>query len=225
MWVTRFWLNTVSWIEKHILGLTFEVRGKEHIPTDTNYILAAKHQSAYETMKLHHLLGDPTVVLKKELLNIPLFGAFLKKIDVIAIDRKDKESAMQSIIDGAKRMKNKKRPVVIFPQGTRVAPHETPKNKPYKGGIIKMYKHSGMPVVPLALNSGLFWGRNSFIKRPGRVIFEFLPAIESGLSDKNVIAAIEERIEEKTIELMIEAKAEHKYLTAPLPPKLITQDT
>ena len=123
LWVTCFWLNTVAWIEKHILGLHYEVRGKENIPTDTNYILAAKHQSAYETMKLHHLLGDPTVVLKKELLSIPIFGLFLKKIGVIAIDRNSKEAAIQSLIDGAKQMKHKKRPIVIFPQGTRVAPH------------------------------------------------------------------------------------------------------
>jgi 1-acyl-sn-glycerol-3-phosphate acyltransferase len=212
LWVTRFWLNTVAWIEKYILGLSYEVRGQEHIPTDTNYILAAKHQSAYETMKLHHLLGDPTVVLKKELLRIPIFGLFLKKVGVIAIDRNSKEAAMSSLIEGAKRMKDQNRPVVIFPQGTRVAPHETTKDKPYKGGIIKMYKHSDMPVVPLALNSGLFWGRNHFLKKPGKVIFEFLPPIESGLSDKNVIAAIEERLEEKTLQLMQEAKDELHYL-------------
>ena len=86
-----------------------------------------------------------------------------------------------------------------------------------------MYKHADMPIVPMALNSGLFWGRNHFFKKPGKVVFEFLPAIESGLSDKKVIAAIEERLEEKTYALMQEAKSNHKYLTAPLPPKLIAE--
>jgi len=210
--VTKFWLGTVALIEKHILGLSFEIRGKENIPQDSSYILAAKHQSAYETLKLHHLLDDPTIVLKKELLDIPLFGTFLKKLDVIAINRKSKEEAINSIIEGAKRMSDQERPIVIFPQGTRVNVNETTQDKPYKGGILKMYSNTDMPIVPLALNSGLFWGRNSFIKKPGKVIFEFLPAIESGLSDKKVMATIEERLEEKTISLMHEAKEAYPYL-------------
>ena len=225
LWVTHFWLGTVARIEKHILGLSFEVRGQEHIPLDGSYILAAKHQSAYETLKLHHLVGDPTVVLKKELLSIPLFGTFLNKLGVIAINRKNKEDAIKSIIEGAQRMNEQKRPVVIFPQGTRVAPHITTKEKPYKGGILKMYDNTDMPIIPLALNSGLFWGRNSFFKKPGIVIFEFLPPIETGLDNKKVMSVLENTLEAKTIELMIEAKENHAYLTDPLPPTLLSKDS
>ena len=216
----RFFVTGVEWIERNILGLTFEIRGREHIPDDDTYIVASKHQSAYETMKLHHLFDDPTIVCKRELLGIPIFGKFLSKIGVIPIDRGNKEEAIKAIVDGAQKMRDRKRPIVIYPQGTRVNVDTTAEKKPYKGGIVKMYKHTDLPIVPLALNSGMFWGRNSFIKRPGKVIFEFLPVIESGLPDKKVMKALEDRIEEKSHALMIEAQQEFKYLenTKLLPP-------
>lgn len=219
LWVTRLWLSIVYFLERTLAGLDFEIRGKEHIPNDPSYIVAAKHQSAYETMKLHYLFGDPTIVLKRELLKIPLFGKFLRKLDVIPIDRGNKEESIKSIIEGAERMKGQERPIIIFPQGTRVSVQKTVKDKPYKGGIVKMYQNSDMPVVPLALNSGMFWGRNSFLKKPGKVVFEFLPIIEQGLPDKKVMQAIEDRLEDKTYELMKEAKDKYPYLEAP-PKKL-----
>lgn len=224
LWVTKFYLNGVYLIEKYIAGLDFEVRGKEHLPQGYSYIVAAKHQSAYETLKLHHLFGDPTIVAKQALLNIPLFGKFMRKLDVIAINRDNKEEAMKSLINGANRMKEQKRPIVIFPQGTRVSVQTTINQKPYKGGIAKMYQSAGMPVVPLALNSGMFWARNSFFKKPGKVIFEFLPAIETGLPDKKMMKALEDRIEEKTLSLMQEAKENYPYLENPPQRKLITSD-
>ena len=206
---TKFYVRGVDWIEKNILGLTYEVRGIEHLPRDGTYIVAAKHQSAYETLKLHHLFGDPTIVLKRELLDIPIFGTFLKKLDVIPINRGNKEEAMTAIVTGATRMATQNRPIVIFPQGTRVHPNTTTEEKPYKGGIVKMYKNTNLPVIPLALNSGLFWGRNSFIKHPGTVVFEFLPPIEPGLPEKQVMKALEDRVEETSIALMNEAKEKH----------------
>jgi 1-acyl-sn-glycerol-3-phosphate acyltransferase len=208
----RLYANIVTLIEKYILGLTYEVRGLEYQPKSGTYIVAAKHQSAYETLKLFHLFGDPTIILKKELLSIPLFGIFLKKLDVIAIDRKNKESAINALIEGAKRMDKQGRPIIIFPQGTRVSPTTTSKEKPYKGGIVKMYKHADLPIIPMALNSGLFWGRNSFIKKPGKVIFEFLAPIEPGLDDRKVMKALEDRLEEKSIALRNEATNQYYYL-------------
>ena len=216
----RFYVKGVELIERYVLGLTYEIRGLEHKPKEGTYIVASKHQSAYETMKLHLLFGDPTIVCKRELLNIPIFGTFLKKIDVIAINRGNKEESIAAIINGAKKMRERNRPIVIFPQGTRVDVDATTKQKPYKGGIVKMYKHTDLVIAPLALNSGMFWGRNSFIKKPGKVIFEFLPVIESRLPDKKVMKALEDRIEEKSYALMMEAKQEFKYLenTKLLPP-------
>lgn len=210
--VTKFYLNTVAVMERLILNLKYEVRGLEHLPKTGTYIVAAKHQSAYETLKLHRLFGDPTIVLKRELMKIPIFGIFLKKLDVIAIDRGNKEESITNIIEGAKRMSAQGRPIIIFPQGTRVNVKTTAKEKPYKGGIVKMYTHANLPIIPLALNSGLFWGRNSFLKKPGTVVFEFLSPIEPGLPDKKVMRAIEDRLEENSIRLMGEAKERYPYL-------------
>lgn len=218
---TRFYLNVVAWIEKYILGLTYEIRGLEFKPDHGTYIVAAKHQSAYETLKLYHLFGDPTIVLKKELLSIPIFGSFLNKLDVIAIDRKNKEESITAILEGAKRMGKQNRPIVIFPQGTRTAVSATVKERPYKGGIVKMYANANIKVVPLALNSGMFWARNSFIKKPGKVIFEFLSPIEPGLPDKKVMKALEDRLEEKSILLMQEAKRDFSYLKKERIPQLL----
>jgi len=213
MRVIHFYLSTVLFLEKYVLGLTYEVRGIENIGHDGTFIVAAKHQSAYETLKLHFLLGDPTIVLKKELLSIPLFGEFLKKIDVIAIDRRNKEESINAIVEGANKMKESNRPILIFPQGTRVHPSMTSKDKSYKGGIAKMYSYTKLPIVPMALNSGLFWGRNSYIKRPGKVVFEFLPMIEAGLPEKQVMKTLEYRLEEKSIALMNEAKQGNMLLS------------
>ena len=224
LFVTRFYLKGVELIEKYILGLTYEVRGLEFLPKSGTYIVAAKHQSAYETLKLHHLFGDPTIVLKQSLMNIPVFGIFLKKIDVIPIDRSNKEESIHAVIEGAKRMRDNNRPIIIFPQGTRVPVDKTTKEKPYKGGIVKMYTNAEIPIIPLALNSGLFWARNSFIKRPGKVIFEFLSPIEPGLPDKKVMRALEDRIEEKTDTLMQEAKSTYPYLAKVQTTKLLTNN-
>ncbi|NQZ13589.1 MAG: 1-acyl-sn-glycerol-3-phosphate acyltransferase [Alphaproteobacteria bacterium] len=213
--LTKFYVGCVYFLEKYIANLDYEIRGKEYLPQGQSYIVAAKHQSAYETLKLHHLFGDPTIVLKRELLSLPLFGKFLKKLDVIPINRKNKEEAINSILEGAERMKSQKRPIVIFPQGTRVGVQISSKKKPYKGGIAKMYQNTDMSVVPLALNTGMYWSRNSFFKKPGKVIFEFLPPIEPGLPDKQVMKALEDRIEEKTMQLMHEAKTRYPYLETP----------
>ncbi|HPF78653.1 MAG TPA: lysophospholipid acyltransferase family protein [Alphaproteobacteria bacterium] len=210
--VTKFYLNTVAIMEKYVLGLTYEIRGKEYLPEHGTYIVAAKHQSAYETLKLHKLFGDPTIVLKRELMKIPIFGIFLRKLDVIAIDRGNKEESINAIIEGARRMSQNNRPIVIFPQGTRVGVNETAKDKPYKGGIVKMYSNADLTIIPMALNSGLFWGRNSFIKKPGKITFEFLAPIEPGLPDKKVMKAIEDRLEEHSLALMREAKEKYPYL-------------
>ena len=210
--MTRIFTRKVYWLERNILNLNYEVRGREHLPKDGAYIIAAKHQSAYETMKLHALFGDPAIILKRELTRIPIWGKFLQNLDMIDIDRSNREEAMESIVSGTRRMAAQGRPIVIFPQGTRVHVSKTAAEKPYKGGIIKMYNATDLPVIPLAMNSGMFWGRNSFLKYPGTVVFEFLPPIEPGLPDKKVIKALEERIERASIRLMNEAKAKDTRL-------------
>ncbi len=202
MAIVALFVNTVHILEKYILGLDYEVRGMEHLPKEGAYIVAAKHMSPYETFKLNILFDDPAIVLKRELLRIPLWGAFLAKIDPIAIDRSAGKQAMQQIIDGALHVKAQGRPMVIFPQGTRVWPHETPKDKPYKAGIARMQEATELPIIPLALNTGAFWPRHSWIKKPGKVVFEFLPPIMPGKSTAALLAALEETLETHSLALM-----------------------
>ncbi len=212
VWVAEFYQTSSYYLEKYVMGIDYEVRGLENLPQGGEYLVAAKHQSAHETMKLHMLFPDPTIILKKELLRLPLFGWFLKRVGVIPIDRTNRGQAMTSIVEGAIRMKAAKRPIIIFPQGTRVAVDETTAKKPYKGGVAKMYGATGMPIVPLALNSGLYWPRNSFWKRPGKAIFEFLPPIPPGLPEKEVMHLLEEQIETASARLVEEARAKDPSL-------------
>lgn len=195
-------------LERYVMNLRYEVRGFENVPQDHgHFLVAAKHQSAHETMKLLLLFKDPTIILKKELLSIPIFGWFLKGLEVIAIDRSNREQSMSSLIDGARRMQENNRPIVIFPQGTRVNVGTTTKKKPYKGGIAKLYAATGIPVVPMALNSGLYWPRNSFWKRSGTVLIEFLPMIPPGLPPSELMAILEEQIETASDRLAEEGRA------------------
>ncbi len=202
----KLWVRIVALLERVMLGLRYEVRGLEHLPQNGPFIIAAKHQSAYETFKLHLLFNDPAIILKRELLRIPLWGAYLWKSDVIAIDRTSPKTAQQSLHQGALRMKDQGRPIVIFPQGTRVAPDATTQDKPYKSGIASIQKVTALPIIPLALNTGLFWPRGGFLKSGGTVIFEFLPPIAPGKNKKELMAMIEKNIENTSAKLMSEAQ-------------------
>ena len=213
--IIRGFTKTVHFLEKYILGLDYEVRGLEHIPKDGSYIIAAKHQSPYETLKLHILFDFPAVVLKQELLRIPLWGWFLNRSEPIAIDRSRGKQASQQIVDASLEVEKQNRPIIIFPQGTRVYPWETSADKPYKPGVVKIYEATDMPIVPLALNSGLFWPRKSWIKRPGKVVFHFLEPISSNQEGIQLLAELEKRIEEGTINLEREALSKNKFLLTP----------
>lgn len=219
LYIVTFYLWISTQVEKYIVGLTFEVRGREYLPKGSSYFAASKHQSTYETMKMFHLFGDPAIILKKELKRIPLWGWHAWKLDFIFIDRKDRGGAMASIVKGAQHIKEQRRPIIIFPQGTRVRVNETTKDKPYKGGIIKMYEATDLPIIPLAMNTGLFWPRDSFYKYPGHVVFEFLPPIPPGLPGKEVLAMLEQQIESTSIRLMHEEKNRNPVLKdVTLPP-------
>lgn len=196
------YFKSVHLIEKYILGLDFELRGRENIPKSGAFIVAAKHYSAYETMKLHLLFHDPAIIMKKELSRIPLWGWLAMKARMIFIDRGSREIALNSIIAGAKRVEKEGRPLVIFPQGTRVAIDDTPDRKPYKGGIVRMYEATNQPILPLAMNSGLYWKKNAFFKYPGKVIFEILPPIPPGLSGAEALAKLQTELETRSSELV-----------------------
>lgn len=212
MHTVRLWVYSVYALERFILNLDYEIRGLEHLPKGRACLVAAKHQSAYETMKLHIIFDDPAIVLKRELLSIPMWGRFLKKIDPIAIDRGNREEAVKSLLAGVENMKGQARPIVIFPQGTRVHYDATADEKPYKAGIAKMYASSGLPIVPMALNTGLFWPRGSWTKRPGKIIFEFLPPIAPGIPQEDVMKTLTPQLESTSNALREEARARYPWL-------------
>jgi len=207
--VARFWLRQVAWIEKYIGGFDYRVIGAEYIPQGS-CIIAAKHQSAWETLKLHLLFRDPAIVLKKELLSIPLWGSYLRRGGVIPIDRKAGTAALAVMLKAAHHAVAQKRKIIIFPQGTRVAPGET---RPYKNGVATLYQELAVPVVPMALNSGVYWPKNSFIKKPGTITIEFLPPILPGLSREEFMARLKNELETATGRIVAKAIAENPRLS------------
>ena len=206
MGVIQLWVSIESFFERHILGLRYEIRGQEHLPADGPFIVAAKHQSTYETYKLHELFKDPAIILKKELLSIPLWGAYLKKSGVIAIDRSSPQKAAASVRMGAIAMAEAGRTIVIFPQGTRVKPGLTANDVSYKPGVYRIQEATQLPIVPMALNSGMFWPKGAVLKKRGTVVFEFLPPIEAGLGRQELMDTLETALEGKSNALMAEAQ-------------------
>ncbi|MDD9900009.1 MAG: lysophospholipid acyltransferase family protein [Alphaproteobacteria bacterium] len=194
----------ISFVERWIMGLRLELRGLEHLPDDGRYIIAAKHQSAYETLKLPFMrrLKYPVIILKKELSYLPVWGLYPWRMGLVPIDRSKGTKALRDMSRGCKKAVEDGRPVAIFPQGTRVAPGVV---APYKAGLGKIYKDLGVPIVPMALNSGVFWGRNAFLKKPGTVVFEFLPPIPADLPPLEAMAQIESALEEASDKLVQDA--------------------
>jgi len=200
----RFWAQAVLWALKVIVGLEGDIRGRENIPAGA-CLIAMKHQSMYDTLMLPPLLGDPAVVIKRELQFVPFYGWYATRAGSIFIDRKGGAGALRRMVAAAKRAIADGRPVVIFPQGTRTGPGAPTSDAPYQPGIAALYRELGVPLVPAAVNSGMYWGRRAFIKRPGRIIVEFLPPIPPGLPRREVMATLEARIEAATTALEGEA--------------------
>lgn len=194
----RGWLRQIAWLERHIVGISWRVVGQENLP-DGACIVAAKHQSAWETCKLLLLFGDPAVVLKQELLNMPMWGWYAKKSGMIPIDRGGRTRTVSVMLTAASAAAAEGRKIVIFPQGTRVAPNV---RRPYKSGVAALYQGLQLPVVPMALNSGLLWSRNSFIKRPGLITIAFMPPIPVGLSRPELMTRLEQDLDEKSQPLL-----------------------
>ena len=195
------WAGGVMWLLDHVAGITYALRGVEHIP-EGGALIAAKHQSAWDTMMFHLFVSRSIYVTKQEVTRIPLYGAVARGIGSISIDRRGGAKALKGLIRDCRAALERGHQVIIFPEGTRVAPGA---RLPYQPGVAAIYKQTGFPVVPVALNSGLFWARRSFIKQPGCIIVEFLPAIQPGLDRKEFLSQLERRIEDATAGLIAEA--------------------
>ncbi|GAB4228084.1 MAG: lysophospholipid acyltransferase family protein [Kiloniellaceae bacterium] len=190
----RIWAHPIMAALAVICGLTYQVRGRENLPPGAA-LIAAKHQSAWDTIIFSILLWDHSFVLKQELTRIPLFGLYLIRAGLIPVDRKGGAKALKRMVAAAKEVVAQGRPIVIFPEGTRVAPEQ---HVPYQPGVAALYGQLEVPVVPVALNSGVFWRRNSFWKQPGTITLEFLPPIPPGLPRKVFLARLEEAIETRS---------------------------
>ncbi|WP_044561581.1 1-acyl-sn-glycerol-3-phosphate acyltransferase [Azospirillum sp. B4] len=214
IWGIRGYMRSLVFLERTIIGLKYEVRGREHLPKTGAFLVGAKHQSMWETMKLHLMFEDPAIVLKKELTYIPIWGWYAAKARMIAVDRGKRGAAIQSLVRGARERVAEGRPIVIFPQGTRTAVGAW---RPYKVGIALLYESLGLPLVPMALNSGLFWPRHKFLRRPGTIVIEFLPAIAPGLSKEEALRRLETALETATDRLVMAAggPATHRPPQAP----------
>ena len=200
----RLWAQAVLFALKWIVGLDGEIRGRANIPPGA-CLIAMKHQSMFDTLMLPPLLGDPAVVIKRELQYVPFYGWYATRAGSIFIDRKGGANALRRMVGAAKRAVAAGRPVVIFPQGTRTMPGQPVDTAPYQAGIAALYRELGVPLVPAAVNSGMYWGRRAFMKRHGRIIVEFLEPILPGLPRREVMATLEARIEAATAALEREA--------------------
>lgn len=204
----QLWLTVVLWQIRLVVGIGYEERGRENIPAGP-VIFAAKHQSAWDTLGPSYLHPDLVYVLKRELTLIPVWGWYLIRAGMIPIDRARGTAALKKLVDRAKKAIAKGRSVLIFPQGTRTAPGIM---RPYLPGVAALYANLNVPVVPVALNSGLFWPRRQLIKRPGTITLQYLEPIPPGLDRRTFMKTLADRIEPATHRLEAEARGKYPWL-------------
>ena len=203
--MVRLWVRGALGLLRRLVGQDVEIRGRDLVPEGA-CIVASKHQSAWETLILNVLFREPAIVVKRELYAIPGFGWELRAAGMIAIDRGGGAGALRGMVREARAAAAEGRPVVMFPEGTRTVPGAS---APMHPGIAALYGALGVPVVPAAVNSGMFWPRRGFVKRPGTMVMEFLPAIEPGLERRAFVTRLEKEIGAATTRLIAEASGRH----------------
>lgn len=197
------WRAVSVWLLEHVCRLKLEYRGLENIPPG-GVLIAAKHQSFLETFALLKYTPDFAIILKRQLTYIPLFGLYLIVSKQIAIDRAHGRQALQRIAEAAKPVIADGRQIFIYPEGTRRPPGAPPE---YKHGVAAIYAATGAPCLPVALNTGLFWRRREFMRRPGIAVIEYLPPILPGLDRETFAARLQDSIETACARLNAEAAA------------------
>ena len=203
MSVVRNWAKVAVFLHEKIAGIRMEVRGAENIPPGAA-LVAPKHQSSFETFALIPLLRNPTIVMKRSLRWLPIFGQYTIKTGMIHVDREGKTSALRALAERAREEIAKGREIIIFPEGRRRAPGAPPD---YQPGIALLYRTLNVPVVPVALNSGLYWPRRQFLHYPGTIVVEFLPPIPPGLDSRTFLTKLQSSIETASARLIAEGRA------------------
>lgn len=178
------WVRFNGWCVRWLLGIRLKIEGT--MPT-SHVLVAAKHESAFETMALVYLLNEPVVVLKAELARIPLWGWVACRYGMIPVDRSGSTGALRAMLRAADAARASGRSVVIFPEGTRARPGERP---PLRAGFAGLYRHLGLPVVPVAIDVGRLWPRGGFVKQPGLITMRFGESVPAGLPRKEIEARI-----------------------------------
>jgi len=203
MGAVRNWARMMRWGLRVFVGATTEFRGTDHLP-DGPYIYAAKHQSMYDVFSSFIVMKNPAIIMKRELLWYPAFGWWALALRMIPIDRAANVKALKMMRAKAKERADQGRTILIFPEGTRIKPGETAK---YKPGVYGLYESLGIPVVPVATNSGLVWPRSGIKRHKGHVVFEMLEPIEPGLDRKTFMARLQGAIDPACDKLVDEGLA------------------
>ncbi|MGO4572239.1 lysophospholipid acyltransferase family protein [Microvirga sp. 2TAF3] len=207
----KLWAQSSLWLLRVLAGTKLEVRGREHIPPG-GFLVAAKHQSLWETFALLTFFKDPAFILKRELMWIPFFGWYTWKGGSVPVNRKAGSQALIRMMARAHEEAEHGRQILIFPEGTRRPSGAPPA---YKFGVSHLYQNLGVPCLPVALNSGLYWPRRQFIRRPGTIRVEILEPIPPGLPRDVFFKELQDRIETVSDRLTDEGRSELGL--APLP--------
>jgi 1-acyl-sn-glycerol-3-phosphate acyltransferase len=196
----RLWARLVNWGLKTFAGVRIELRGREHMPTGPA-LIAAKHQGMFDTIGPFSFLPDACFVLKKELLAIPFYGWHARHAGMIPLDREGSSKALKDLMRATRERLKEPRQIIIFPEGTRQDPGAPPD---YKPGVAALYRDLGLPCSPMATNSGVHWPAHGFLRRPGTIVFEFLPPIPPGLKRDEFMRELQDRIETASNRLLAE---------------------
>ena len=192
--LANLWISGILQLLRLTCNITYEIRGIENIPNNA-VLVASKHQSAFETFLLFKLVKNSIFIHKRELFLIPIFGLYLKKSNMIAINRNEGTQAIRKMLNEVKQRISNGYSIIIFPEGTRKKTDEPPD---YKTGIAGIYKESNSEVLPVAINSGLYWPKHTFIKRPGHITIQILNLIPANLERSELLEKIQLVIEEET---------------------------
>lgn len=221
MAIAKAWARSSVWLMRVVCNTRVDYRGLEKIPPGP-LIVASKHQSMWETFALLQFFDRPLFIYKRELGFIPMFGWYLIKSKMIGVDR---SGGMRSLMEMARRAPQEVRSgrqLIIFPEGTRTAVGAPPD---YKTGVGQIYVNSGVPCVPVALNSGLFWPRRTFMRYPGTLVVEFLDPLPSGLTRKDFVERISTSIEAATNRIVEAARQEQAQIFGRVPDRVAKSET
>ncbi|MDG1708940.1 MAG: lysophospholipid acyltransferase family protein [Emcibacteraceae bacterium] len=195
----RWWSHGVLFFLKLVMSIRLEVRGLEHLPKGGAF-LAMKHQSSFDTFVMHTVVSHPAFVMKKELLKIPLYGQFCKNTGMIPVDRDGGLKALKDMMQKSSAAMENGRQLIIFPEGSRTLPGA--ESVKYQSGIFGIYKYAKKPVVPVALNSGVFWPKKGHLVSGGTIVFDFLEPIEAGLKKNEFMDTLQKDIETASLKLI-----------------------